>query len=67
MVAAEEAVERLNAMLNVLDRSTCYHGMYPHFMNGATGATIPFSRKDDGGDVVETSFLFQGLLCARLF
>ena len=66
-VRREEAVERLNAMLNVLDRSTCYHGMYPHFMNGATGATIPFSRKDDGGDVVETSFLFQGLLCARAY
>jgi len=66
-VRREEALERLNSMLNVLDKSTCYHGMYPHFMNGSTGATIPFSRKDDGGDVVETSFLFQGLLCARAY
>jgi hypothetical protein len=34
-------------------------------MNGRTGATIPFTRKDDGGDLVETSFLMMGLLCAR--
>ena len=46
-------------------RATCYHGVFPHFMNGRTGATIPFMRKDDGGDLVETSFLMMGLLCAR--
>ncbi|MCW3117511.1 MAG: hypothetical protein JWM28_1593, partial [Chitinophagaceae bacterium] len=27
----------------------------------------PFSRKDDGADLVETSYLFQGLLCARQY
>ena len=36
-------------------------------MNGETGKTIPFSRKDDGGDLVESSFLFQGLLCVRQY
>lgn len=66
-VARETAVERINRMLDVLSRATCYHGAYPHFMNGVTGATIPFSRKDDGGDLVETSLLFQGLLCARQY
>src|SRR5580692_10312544 len=64
-VARAAAVERLGAMLELLVRATCYHGVFPHFMNGRTGATIPFSRKDDGGDLVETSFLFMGLLCAR--
>ena len=62
-----EAVQRLTAMLEVLGRATCYHGAYPHFMNGRTGATIPFGRKDDGGDLVETSLLFMGLLCARQY
>src|SRR3546814_16097580 len=52
---------------DLLARATCYHGAYPHFLNGATGATIPFGRKDDGGDLVETSLLFQGLLCARQY
>jgi hypothetical protein len=62
-----EAVERIHSMLDLLERATCYHGAWPHFMNGRTGATIPFSRKDDGGDLVETSFLCMGLLCARQY
>ena len=72
IVAAERAwipraaaAERIAHMLELLARATCYHGVFPHFMNGRTGATIPFMRKDDGGDLVETSFLMMGLLCAR--
>ena len=34
-------------------------------MNGRTGEAVPFGRKDDGADLVETSFLMMGLLCAR--
>jgi hypothetical protein len=64
-VPRAEAVDRLCCMLDVLIRAACYHGVFPHFMNGRTGATIPFTRKDDGGDLVETSILFMGLLCAR--
>ena len=63
----EEAVDRIASMVDVLIRATCYHGVFPHFMNGRTGATIPFSRKDDGGDIVETSYLVMGLLCARQY
>ncbi len=66
-VTREAAVERLGRMLDVLDRATCYHGAYPHFLHGRSGATIPFWRKDDGGDLVETSFLCMGLLCARQY
>jgi hypothetical protein len=66
-VKRDEALDRLHRMLDVLERATCYHGVYPHFLNGATGATIPFWRKDDGSDLVETSLLFQGLLCARQY
>ena len=66
-VTREAAVERLGRMLDVLMGATCYHGAFPHFMNGASGATIPFWRKDDAADLVETSFLFMGLLCARQY
>lgn len=66
-VTREEALQRLSRMLDVLEVATCYHGVYPHFMNGVTGATIPFWRKDDAADLVETSFLFQGLLCAKQY
>jgi hypothetical protein len=44
-----------------------FHGVFPHWLNGATGKVIRFSLKDDGGDLVETSFLFQGLLCAKQY
>jgi len=66
-VAREEAIARLSSMLDLLERAPCYHGHFPHFMNGRTGAAISFGRKDDGGDLVETSYLFQGLLCARQY
>ncbi|MER9578259.1 beta-glucosidase [Mesorhizobium sp. M0189] len=59
------ALLRLHGMLDFLENSPRYHGVFPHFINGRTGATIPFRRKDDGADLVETTFLFQGLICAR--
>jgi len=64
-IAREAAVDRLDRMLEVLLSARCYHGAFPHFMNGRTGATVPFGRKDDGADLVETSLLLMGLLCAR--
>jgi hypothetical protein len=66
-VTRDAAVERLGRMLDLLIAATCYHGAYAHFVNGRTAATIPFFRKDDGGDLVETSFLCMGLLCARQY
>lgn len=59
------ALGRLHGMLDFLEGSPRYHGLFPHFINGRTGETIPFRRKDDGADLVETTFLFQGLICAR--
>jgi hypothetical protein len=49
------------------DKCSRYHGAFSHWINGATGATIPFSAQDDGADLVETSLLMQGLLCARQY
>ncbi|HEV7984747.1 MAG TPA: glucoamylase family protein [Steroidobacteraceae bacterium] len=66
-VTREAALERLGRMLDLLTRATCYHGVFPHFLDGRTGTTIPFMRKDDGGDLVETSLLCMGLLCARQY
>jgi hypothetical protein len=66
-ISRDAAIERILAMLTLLSRATCYHGAFPHFMNGRSGATIPFTRKDDAGDLVETSFLMMGLLCARQY
>ena len=49
------------------DKCTLYHGAFAHWINGATGATIPFSTNDDGADIVETSYLMQGLITARQY
>jgi len=59
-----ERMERIVAFLQKADR---YHGAWPHWWHGPTGKTKPFSKKDDGGDLVETSFMLQGLLCARQY
>jgi len=66
-ITRDTAVKFLLKMVKFLVRSPSYHGVFPHWMDGATGKTIPFSRKDDGGDLVETSYLMQGLLCARQY
>jgi len=62
-----EAAKRLLQSVRFLAKAGAYHGVFPHFLNGETGRTIPFSRKDDGGDIVETSFLMMGLLAARQY
>ena len=61
----DTVAKRLLKMILFLSKADSYHGVFPHWMNGATGKTIPFSRKDDGADLVETSYLFEGLLCAK--
>ena len=66
-ISRDTAARFLLKMVNFLLKSPSYHGVFPHWMDGATGRTIPFSRKDDGGDLVETSYLMQGLLCVRQY
>src|SRR5688572_3349534 len=64
-ITRDAALDRLDRMLELLVRARCYHGAFPHFMNGSTGEAVPFGRKDDGADIVETSLLMMGLLSAR--
>jgi hypothetical protein len=66
-ISHEQAVDRMIKIVEFLNKADAYHGVFPHWLNGATGKTIPFGRKDDGADLVETSYLFQGLLCARQY
>jgi hypothetical protein len=44
-----------------------FHGAFPHWMNGSSGVVIPFGTKDDGADLVETSYMMAGLLTARQY
>lgn len=69
-ISRQDLLTRLQTIVQFLSDTTRvhrYHGAFSHWMNGATGATIPFSSKDDGGDIVETSYMIQGLLCARQY
>jgi hypothetical protein len=66
-ITRQEGLERLLTITGFLENADRFHGVFPHWMNGVTGNVIPFSQFDDGGDLVETAFLMQGLLCARQF
>jgi len=64
-IGRDTAVRRLIKIADFLINADCFHGIYPHFMNGRTGKTIKFDRLDDAADIVETSYLLMGFLCAR--
>jgi len=64
-ITREQAAARTKKIVDFLWKADMFHGAFPHWLNGETGKVIRFSPKDDGADIVETSFLFQGLLTAR--
>ncbi|WP_243699262.1 glucoamylase family protein [Flavobacterium hiemivividum] len=64
-VPRAEAVSRLTTAMNFLEKAERFHGAWPHWINGNDGKVIPFGTKDNGGDLVETAFLCQGLLTVR--
>jgi len=68
-ITRQQGFERLNQIVNFLNRTETdkFHGVFPHWMNGTTGKVIPFGTKDNGADLIETSFLMQGLLTVQSF
>ncbi len=66
-ISRTEGLARVQKIINFLKTADRFHGAYPHWLNGNTGKVVPFSQKDNGGDLVETSLLMQGLLSARQY
>ena len=66
-ITREEGRKQLEKIVSFLERADRFHGAWPHWWNGETGKVKPFSKKDNGGDLVETSFMIQGLLCVRQY
>ena len=67
-ISRKEGLERLRQIVTFLEKAPRYHGAWSHFMDGDSGATIPvFDMFDNGGDLVETAFLMEGLLSARQY
>lgn len=66
-ITYEQGRARVRKIVDFLQGAPKFKGAFSHWMNGATGQVIPFSAQDDGGDLVETAFLMQGLLTARQY
>jgi hypothetical protein len=67
-ITRAECAQRMLKIVRFLKSADRFHGAWPHFLDGRTGKAIPlFGRYDDGGDLVETAFLVQGLLSARSY
>ena len=64
-ITRNEGFVRLNQILEFFENADRFHGAWPHWIDGSTGNIIPFSAEDNGGDLVETAFLVQGLICVK--
>ncbi|MDD5149224.1 MAG: glucoamylase family protein [Flavobacterium sp.] len=64
-IPRDEAVSRMTTAMDFLAKADRFHGAWAHWMDGTTGKAISFGKKDDGGDIVETAFLCQGLIAVR--
>ncbi|RNL51039.1 glucoamylase family protein [Pedobacter jejuensis] len=64
-VTKKQGLDRLNKILTFLEKADRFHGAWPHWIHGETGKVRPFGKKDNGGDLVETSFVAQALICIK--
>jgi len=65
-VSKKQVIRRFEKLIGWLEAADRYHGVWSHWYN-PSGKTYPFSRFDDGGDIVETAFLAQALITARQY
>jgi hypothetical protein len=66
-ITRQQGLERFGKIVSFLEKADRFHGAWSHWIDGETGHVKPFGRVDNGGDLVETSFLLQGLLCVRQY
>lgn len=66
-ITRTDGLTRLATLLTFLEHADRFHGAWPHWLDGNTGRVIPFSANDNGGDLVETALLMQGLLTMRQY
>jgi len=66
-ITRDEGRRQLEKIVHFLETADRFHGAWPHWWNGETGKVKPFGNYDDGGDLVETSYMIQGLLCVRQY
>jgi hypothetical protein len=64
-LSRKHAFSNIKKMVDFLEKAERFHGAWAHWYDARTGKPFSFSKYDDGGDLVETAFLVQGLLTAR--
>ncbi len=64
-ISREKAVDRFAQIADFLEKADRFHGAWSHWIDGETAKVVPFGEKDNGGDLVESSFLAQGLICVQ--
>lgn len=67
-ISRADGLARVQQIVGFLsNKAARFHGAFSHWINGTTGAVVPFGEKDNGADIVETSYLMMGLLTARQY
>lgn len=66
-ISRDQGITHLTKIITFLETADRFHGAWSHWIDGSTGHVIPFSTKDDGGDLVETAFMAQGLIAMRQY
>lgn len=66
-ISRQQGIDRMLRIISFLETADRFHGAWSHWINGNTGDVVPFGNTDNGGDLVETAFLAQGLLTARQY
>jgi hypothetical protein len=66
-ITRQQGIDRTLKILDFLSTADRFHGAWSHWINGNTGEVIPFTTYDNGGDIVETAYMAQGLLTIRQY
>jgi len=66
-ITRNQGITHLTKLISFLETADRFHGAWSHWIDGNTGRVIPFGTKDDGGDLVETAFMAQGLIAMRQY
>ncbi|MCH7408579.1 Ig-like domain-containing protein [Belliella sp. DSM 111904] len=66
-ISRQQGVERWRRIVDFLETADRFHGAWSHWIDGNTGKMLPFSQFDNGGDLVETALMVQGLLTVRQY
>jgi len=64
-ITEDAGLQHIQQALNFLDTIPRFEGAWSHWYHGDTGQPKAFSKDDNGGDIVETAFMAQALICIR--